>query len=361
MPGSRHAEHHHGVLCVLHGNSPKRSVYARAARPRWRNWTRPKVGVNGQTRGSVSLQPLHVHLLSLILAGDALMLQQWLWHYHGLGVLPERTNIAIRMQRSAPSSAVAETMGVLQRAGVPQGNVRLVHALPSDDLKLKLINAKLASLASKDWFIYADVDELFDYPCTHDLNRHQCLSGTMWDQMAAGGRVVPMRVGGVPLTEQFPLQCQVRSNVMQRQMFTKVILLSVGGNGSRYSLRRTFRTTHETNGKCALAGAVRHYSMTTQQLYSTVQKARARQHSHRGGGSSRNWANGTCGDPDPATGACQDYVHLLTFMRRQADASTAIDLEALTHRWCRRNISSVPAYRTDAPSLGSVPTSEYII
>ena len=45
---------------------------------------------------------------------------------------------------------------------VTAGNTDLAN---SDALKLALINAKMDTLPAGSWFIYADVDEHFDYPC----------------------------------------------------------------------------------------------------------------------------------------------------------------------------------------------------
>ena len=115
---------------------------------------------------------------------------------------------------------------------MPRANVRLVYSPPSDALKLQLINSLISSLPSLHWFIYADVDELFDYPCPttagRELWRHPCLAGSMVDQMAADGGVAALTDKPHDLTRQYPLQCTHRGRVLRGQKFTKVVLLNIG-------------------------------------------------------------------------------------------------------------------------------------
>ena len=92
------------------------------------------------------------------------MLLHFLRHYHRLGVWPSHTSVAIRARRSASQAATNATLQVLRQAGVPDSNVRMVLSPPSDALKIQLTNEHLARLGSADWSIYADVDELLDYP-----------------------------------------------------------------------------------------------------------------------------------------------------------------------------------------------------
>ena len=54
------------------------------------------------------------------------------------------------------------------------------------------------------------------------LDEHPCMSGSMWDQMAADGNISEL-VDHPSLLEQYPLQCQIRARIMRRQKFTKPI------------------------------------------------------------------------------------------------------------------------------------------
>ena len=97
------------------------------------------------------------------------------------------------MDESEP--APNEVLRTLDDGGVPKSHVRVIRSPPSDALKVDLINSLVNSLPRKrSWFIYADVDELFDYPCGQNLRQHPCVAGSMWDQMAANGNISEMRI-----------------------------------------------------------------------------------------------------------------------------------------------------------------------
>ena len=172
-----------------------------------------------------------------------LIRHHWLSHYHRLGVRPNQTHVAFRVAHglearggggaltanasaatpptvsaSASSShtlaakadgssqdmphnghtspLLRASLAVLSAAGVPLANVQRVHADQSDDVKIRIMNARLAVTAPRlslsptascrslrylltissslrlqallphERHIYADVDELFDYPCS---------------------------------------------------------------------------------------------------------------------------------------------------------------------------------------------------
>ena len=197
------------------------------------------------------------------------MLLHFLRHYHRLGVWPSHTSVAIRARRSASLAATNATLRVLQQAGVPDSNVRMIHAPPSDTLKIQLMNEHLESLPSTAWSIYADVDELFDYPCELQgavVRKKLCFSGTMLDQLSASGNITEMQETP-DLAAQYPLQCRIRSTVVPHVQANKVILHRVYGNAgfkggavSPHLLVR-FRSTHSIIGnnsassRCALNGS----------------------------------------------------------------------------------------------------------
>ena len=269
-----------------------------------------------------------LHLFSFILSDDSIMLSHFLRHYHRLGVSASHTRVAIRARRSGNPAALNDTLSALDRAGVPRDNVRVVHSAPSDALKIQLMNEQIKSLALDDWFIYADVDELFDYPCElHGaIERNKfCFAGLMWDQMAANGRITEMRATP-DVGLQYPLQCRIRATLGRHLKTTKVILhrvstLKVSATENFTSTawdgnRTYFRTTHDIKGptfaasRCAVRGIVRHFTMTSQQLASNAQKAT----DYRMPTGSLNYANATCGQADPRTGKCLDYAILQRFM-----------------------------------------------
>ena len=307
-------------LCVLHGYYPKRAEHARTPASSWQKWGLPAISKD-------------LYLYSLLLSDDSIMLRHWLRHYHGLGVRANQTNVAIRVH-GKKKIELEKTLQTLHRASVPEANIRLVHAPPSDNLKLSLINNFMAGLPKQSWVIYADIDELFDYPCGQLSWRHPCVAGTMIDQLAGNGNITELSEEG-DITQEYPLQCKVRQKI-PKQKFTKTILVNVGsGHADKTKLSkegawRRFRDTHNVNGSCSLGGIVRHYSMTSKQMENAAEKAALHQKRNiqagskvskdKGQISQKNFANGTCGSTD-AAGRCLDYIILYAYMQSRVNAT----------------------------------------
>lgn len=267
-----------------------------------------------------------LYLYSFLLPVDALMLHHWLAHYHSLGVRPDHTNVAIRLDVDVAYQAdLNATLQVLTDAGVPRSNVRLFYSAPSDDLKMQYINTAMNTLPKDSWFIYADVDEHFDYQCNinkANLEKYKCILGAMWDQAAANGNMSEAHESP-SLMDQFPHQCRLRTYLTPRLMMYKTIITTTGGG--RFA-KRHFRSTHATNLGCKQLGIVRHYSITGQQLANNAERKSIKPqqsvlakngHNRQAYTLSVNYANATCGKTDPITGACKDYEILHNFMVRQ--------------------------------------------
>ena len=302
----------------------------------------------------------NTHAFSFILADDALMLRHWLRHYLRIGILPSHVHIAIRMRRSASAAALAETRQALDAANVPSANVELIHSPPSDDLKLTLINRQMDSLPKGSWFIYADVDEHFDYFCgIRPQAMRSCITGIMYDQLARNGNISEA-TDEPHLTDQYPLMCQIRAIVLPRMKNYKTILVNVGGKGHRV---RRFRNTHSVNDSCTTGGISRHYMMTLQTMRGNAQKAAlipgavpapavAPPPKKRPTRAvvpitpSPNWANGTCGNPSTKTGKCLDYYMLYDFMRKQLKA---VDRHGSSYPWklCKDKTKRLPLEGSD--------------
>ena len=298
-------------LCVLHGFMPTRASFSRTSARTWEDFGLPRI------RNSL-------HLFSLVLSDDSKMLHHWLKHYHGLGVRANHTNVAVRVR--SHERGLNATLQTLHDARVPRENIRLIRASPADALKLQLINSFMDSLPRRSWVIYADVDELFDYPCGQPLWHHTCVAGSMVDQMAPDARITELIADG-DIRVQYPLQCRIRARI-PRQKFTKVILVNVGsgryetvsGKGlsmSQGGASRRFRDTHAVNGTCTLSGIVRHYSMTTHQMAGLAEKA-VQLPSKK---TALNFAGGTCGNVN-SMGMCMDYVNLHRWMQQRVTKGT---------------------------------------
>ena len=298
--------------CVLHGTT-KHAQHASAP----------------DCRPALQFLAQRLHLFSFILSDDSLMLGHFLRHYHRLGVWPAHTRIAVRARRHhGGAHALNATLRVLRRARVPEANVRILHTAPSDTLKIRLMNEQIDSLPIDSWFVYADVDELFDYPCELQgavLRNKVCFAGAMLDQLAADGRIGEMMPNAPPLAVQYPLQCRIRSTIVPHLQTSKVILHRVGVRNA--TQRMHFRTTHMLSGgdnsvdawrasRCAVRGIVRHYTMTTRQLVENRRKATAY------GTRTANYANATCGHIEPKTGRCLDYALLQRFMEERLGSAS---------------------------------------
>ena len=217
-------------------------------------------------------------LYTFILSDDTIMLHHFLQHYSRLGVLPEHTAVAIRMREGGTAAQLQETQAVLKRAQVPDENIQILRRPPSDALKLSLVNAYVTSLPFNAWAIYADVDELFVYPCSLsslvNQKKIKCMTGHMCDQMAANGNISELQYEP-EVAVQFPLACRVRQRFFQASMvYSKTILWRARTAANTTVL---FRNTHQVAPSYSIGnysketvscesgpggGQVRHYTMT---------------------------------------------------------------------------------------------------
>ena len=323
--------------CVLHGTTKHRS--------------------HGTSPGCVPalrfLAP-QLWLYSFILSDDSLMLRHFLSHYQGLGVWANQSRFGIRVRRRGRAEELQATLAVLREYRIPDSNYRLLHTAPSDEVKLAMVNQHLERLPKGAYSVYADVDELFDYPCELEgavRRGKDCISGAMVDQLSAGGNITEM-TAEPDLAIQYPLQCRIREAVVPHLQSSKIILHRVDGRACKPGdtcgrmTFQGFRTTHAvaempredhlmlpemrvrpmaTNGswtRCAVRGIVRHYTMTTKQLLGNAEKATQHDEQPASGagqppvpGLVLNYANATCGHLDPKSGKCLDYALLHDFMR----------------------------------------------
>lgn len=264
-----------------------------------------------------SISP-RLFLSTFILSDDDAMLTHFLNHYGRLGVWLNHTTVFIRARRSVTEATMALTQMAAITAGVPRNNVRVVYAPPSDELKINLMNEHIRSLPLTSWNIYADVDELFDYPCEF-RNRFDsnavCLDGTMWDQVAVVNNITELKP--YPhLSTQYPRQCRIRARFLPHVKLTKTILHRVSDDNSSYVY---FRTTHQlanwthSTSKCPVRGLVRHFTMTSRQAANIAQKANSQWNASNLSKPSHNYAGGVCGNIDTHTNRCNDYTLLRTF------------------------------------------------
>lgn len=287
-------------------------------------------------------------LYTFILSDDAIMLHHWLRHYHRLGVFPQHTAVAIRMREGGSAAQLQETQSVLSKARVPTENINVIARAPSDTLKLNLVNAYLASLPRNAWAIYADVDELFLYPCSlHSIlvqKKVKCLTGKMCDQMAANGNIPEVQYEP-DAALQFPLSCQVRQRYFQSHMvYSKTILHRVHTASNTTVI---FRTTHAVSPsfspgnysqephKCEIAGQVRHYTMTAAAMRGNKEKMQL--DGQIVNGKAVNYANASCSLPYGGKKhklTCTDYSTLYWVQRNQVDRFEKHGSAVPTHWMC---------------------------
>ena len=283
--------------------------------------------VGRHSGGVKSCSPLEflapqLYLYSFLLSDDAVMLHHWIRHYLRLGVLPTNTAVTIRVREGASRKDLLETIAVLKKARVPRESIRILNRPPSDDLKMRAINRHLASLPTDAWAIYADVDELFDYPC--DMSRIKrkktvCLTGGMCDQMAFNGNISELQYEP-DVSHQFPLSCRVRQRYFSSHMkYFKTILHKV-----RTPSNRTveFRSTHAVGEGvvCEQLGTVRHYTMTAAQMRGNHEKMVLEARSING--VALNYANASCSTPYGGRKhplQCKDYATLYGVQLQQVE------------------------------------------
>jgi hypothetical protein len=174
-----------------------------------------------------------LYLSTFLVASDTTELWHWLNHYiHVLGARPENAVVFIRHGGtfwSGADSQLAETLATARAFGV---GARVIDAPPSDLTRFTLINEHIRQVAAANpgaWYVYADVDELFAFPCTteaavaaaespsRDPSRHEqlhpsCFTSTMCDMLAADGAVRPLGLE-TPINEQYPVGCRLRQLV----------------------------------------------------------------------------------------------------------------------------------------------------
>ena len=138
----------------------------------------------------------------MVSADAKVMLAHFLSHYERAGIRLA-TNAAFLVH--VPPNATASGSTVLQLlAGKGVRNVVVEDAYHSN-IKRARINAHIKSLPPDSWLVYADVDELFHFPCelTHD-----CYSAQLVDRLATDPSVPAMMTSSDP-RQQFPI-CAVR-------------------------------------------------------------------------------------------------------------------------------------------------------
>ncbi|KAL1496217.1 hypothetical protein AB1Y20_016180 [Prymnesium parvum] len=156
--------------------------------------------------------------------------------------------------------------------GVSSSRVHANDSKWSDHLMLDRVNRLLKTLPKTAWFIFANIDEFFEYPS--DLlsmiqKGYQVFCACMEDWVAGNGKVTTLKPG-INISHQYPTSCgSVRKHISSVSITTsKVVLLKVAG-GEKSSARQ-FKTPHRLywmygkRGRCYMVPPFRHYTMTTQ-------------------------------------------------------------------------------------------------
>mmetsp|Transcript_29974 Transcript_29974/g.91230 ORF Transcript_29974/g.91230 Transcript_29974/m.91230 type:complete len:330 (-) Transcript_29974:9-998(-) len=188
-----------------------------------------------------SLRPLSPSLYLWTMASmlQASLLAHFVSHYVGLGV--RATHMKFVLHRGEAGAATArEADAALRRLGVVHvTTVATYHTV----IKRDLVNLHILSLPPDSWLLYADVDELFQFPCpvvqrvlAAAGGAGAVVCGHMVDRLP-DRRVLPPIEAGRPLHAQFPVCAPVRmalnsalgSGVQHSQWnLRKVMLVRVG-------------------------------------------------------------------------------------------------------------------------------------
>ena len=149
------------------------------------------------------------------------MLSHFLDHYERAGVIL-RTHAAFLVH--VPNNTSAGSSGALRL--LTSRGVRLLELTRTyhSNLKRDRINAHIRSLPTDAWLIYADVDELFHFPCRLTSD---CISAQLVDRLALGRRIPTM---GAHPHDQFPVCAKVREQLTG--LTTKFVLFRVRSRGA---------------------------------------------------------------------------------------------------------------------------------
>mmetsp|Transcript_69045 Transcript_69045/g.114765 ORF Transcript_69045/g.114765 Transcript_69045/m.114765 type:complete len:419 (-) Transcript_69045:96-1352(-) len=166
-----------------------------------------------------------LHMWTMASVTQLAMLSHFLDHYvDTLGLLPSHMTFVLHrgVDEGADDNACRE---LLQRRGV--GNVTAAPRYHTA-IKRDLVNEHLRSLPAHDWLLYADVDELFHFPCalsTHLLSlkhvdeKKHVFCGYMVDRLADGCNIPAMDILR-PLPTQYPLCVPVRNALNEKLLAT---------------------------------------------------------------------------------------------------------------------------------------------
>ena len=151
-------------------------------------------------------------------------------HYLGhLGVRPNHTLVDVhagQLGGFGRSSHSTEAFVARARAWhVPPANIVVHEGAFSDPYKVARINERITRLPDDAWFVYADGDELFSYPC--DLPRWVArgvgsFEGGMVDMLSRSGRIEPLAEEPA-IHVQYPRHCFVREH-LGRMRAVKMVL-----------------------------------------------------------------------------------------------------------------------------------------
>ncbi|KAL1527453.1 hypothetical protein AB1Y20_016118 [Prymnesium parvum] len=198
-------------------------------------------------------------LWSMVSSDTPVMLGHFLRHYERAGL---RVSTHAAFVVHAPRNDTSLCAAVLRVLAAH--HVRSVEIVDSyhSNVKRARVNAHIHTLPADSWLIYADVDELFHFPCQLD---HECYSAQLVDRLPRLPVVRAMLSDGDP-SEQFPLCAGVRQRLTG--LTTKFVLFRVRSNGSTpfFMGSHTLRIRPMVSMRCAPLGAADHYTFTKEQL-----------------------------------------------------------------------------------------------
>jgi hypothetical protein len=248
-----------------------------------------------------SLRPLgrRVHLFSLVSVFEHELLHHFLSYYALQGVrLRSNAHIVLHHGVEDVASEQQRAAAVLDSFGVADVVVVAFHNLSAlEEHKLGRLNRLTRSLPSDAWIIFANVDELFEYPCdiTHRLPRTFAVCAHMLDRynLDASGHVAPVRSSRHgTLSEQFPFCGKVRGQFLHLTTLKLTLARAHvpardAHPGSNESLKAGTATWWQTehhafiNGRstggysglrCHYTGRFSHYSMSREGFMSAARK-----------------------------------------------------------------------------------------
>jgi len=184
-----------------------------------------------------------LYLWTMIPSLDWDLLEHFLDHYQRLGV--QLSTSATILIHKKDEESVQEMLKVLEKFEVSRYSItdRYISKAKKD-----AVNNWISSLPEDSWALYPDSDEFFTFPCSMEgLVRDgvDAFRGEMMERLAEGYMIPALRALPRRISEQYPISCPYRKNMMQGNWANKYMLFKTRDADGKV---RRFKDSHRIRG-----------------------------------------------------------------------------------------------------------------